>query len=172
MFIKRYRKWISDAYEYWDSIRATSEASKCGITQLSGYIFSSTSPAIVRVCLLTYNDLLQLTCPFYVQNHFLEKLVPVYRSVSAEELKLCPGDWKFGSFFTTILTESSLFLPWAAQSFINRGGRIIEKNVQNLAEFSKNYDITFNCAGLGAKYLCNDNKLVPMRGQVLKVCLF
>lgn len=108
----------------------------------------------------------------FIQNHFLEKVVPVYRPASTEELKLCPGDWKYGSFFTTILTESRLFLPWAAQSFVDKGGRIIEKNVKSLGEFSKNYDITFNCTGLGAKYLCNDNKLVPMRGQVLKVYVY
>lgn len=31
------------------------------------------------------------------------------------------------------------------------------------------FDVLFNCTGLGAKELCNDAQLVPMRGQVLKV---
>lgn len=44
------------------------------------------------------------------------------------------------------------------------------KNVDNLKEFSgKKYDIVFNCTGLGAQKLCNDKKIVPIRGQVIKV---
>lgn len=31
------------------------------------------------------------------------------------------------------------------------------------------YDIIVNCTGMEAKTLCNDRKLVPIRGQVLKV---
>lgn len=32
-----------------------------------------------------------------------------------------------------------------------------------------NYDVVVNCSGLGAKTLCNDKLLVPIRGQVVKV---
>lgn len=54
--------------------------------------------------------------------------------------------------------------------FQENGGKIISKKVQNLSEFSaKNYDIVFNCTGLGAQKLCNDRKVVPIRGQVIKV---
>lgn len=31
------------------------------------------------------------------------------------------------------------------------------------------YDAVFNCTGLGAQKLCNDRKMVPMRGQIIKV---
>lgn len=34
---------------------------------------------------------------------------------------------------------------------------------------SKEYDAIFNCTGLGAQKLCNDNKIVPIRGQIIKV---
>lgn len=44
------RKWISDAYNYWNDLRLTAEASVAGVTELSGYIFSTTSPHMVRVC--------------------------------------------------------------------------------------------------------------------------
>lgn len=49
------------------------------------------------------------------------------------------------------------------------GGRIIEKYVRSLADFSANeFEAVFNCTGLGAKRLCNDKKVVPIRGQILK----
>jgi D-aspartate oxidase len=41
--------------------------------------------------------------------------------------------------------------------------------VENLVDLYGTYDVIINCTGLGAKKLCNDHKLVPIRGQVLKV---
>lgn len=49
------------------------------------------------------------------QNHFLEKILPLYRQCTEDELKLCPGDWKYGSFYTTLLTDSRLYQEWAKQ---------------------------------------------------------
>lgn len=144
------RKWIYDAYNYWDNIRASAEAPLAGVAEISGYIFSSTSEDIVK-------------------NRYIDKLVPVYRRATSSELQLCPGNWKYGSFFTTVLTECGLYLPWASEKYMAQGGRIQQRKITNLAEITSDYDITVNCSGLGAKYLCEDHKIVPMRGQVLKV---
>ena len=45
----------------------------------------------------------------------MEDLVPIYRKVTPEELKLTKGNWKYGSFFMTILNQTNLHLPWARQ---------------------------------------------------------
>lgn len=84
-------------------------------------------------------------------------------------MKLCPGNWKYGSFFTTVLTECGLYLPWATEKLKQFGGNLIEGKINAFTEIDPKYDVIINCTGLGAKYLCGDNKLVPMRGQVLKV---
>ncbi|XP_053685415.1 D-aspartate oxidase [Sabethes cyaneus] len=144
------RKWISDAYRYWDDIRKTEDASDAGVAQLSGYIFSSTDPAIVR-------------------NHYIEKVLPLYRPVTEQELTLCPGEWKYGSFFTTVLTECRLFQPWATKRFLRQGGRIVTENLEGFHRLTGKFSAVVNCSGLGAKKLCNDYKLVPIRGQVIKV---
>ncbi|XP_026478983.1 D-aspartate oxidase [Ctenocephalides felis] len=144
------RQIINDSYYYWDSIRKTSEAAEAGVTQLSVYIFSSKSAHITR-------------------NSYIEKLVPIYRAATEDELQLCPGNWKYGSFFTTLLTECRLYLPWAKQKFLSNGGHITEYTINNFADLPEKYDIVVNCTGLQAKILCNDNKLVPIRGQVIKV---
>lgn len=40
----------------------------------------------------------------------------------------------------------------------------------SLGDFSAtDYEAVFNCTGLGAQKLCNDIKVVPMRGQIVKV---
>lgn len=68
-----------------------------------------------------------------------------------------------------MLTECRLYLPWATQKLNALGGRIEKAKINSFSEIDKKFDVVVNCAGLGAKKLCNDHKLVPMRGQVLKV---
>jgi len=45
---------------------------------------------------------------------------------------------------------------------------MVKQYVNNLAELDS-YDVIVNCSGLGAQQLCQDNKVVPIRGQVTKV---
>ncbi|XP_031630993.1 D-aspartate oxidase [Contarinia nasturtii] len=145
------RKWMNDSYAYWDKLRLREDASLSGVTQLSAYVFSSTDPSIVR-------------------NHFLEGLLPLYRPCTEEELSICPGDWKYGSFFTTVLTECRLWQSWAQRKFEQNNGKVVQKQITKLTEFNgKKYDAVFNCTGLGAQKLCNDVKVVPIRGQIIKV---
>lgn len=86
-----------------------------------------------------------------------------------DELKICPGNWKYGSFFTTLVTECGLFIPYAAKKFESAGGKILNKKIENFSELHGSYDIVVNCTGLESRKLCNDRKVVPVRGQVLKV---
>lgn len=53
--------------------------------------------------------------------------------------------------------------------FQQAGGQIITDRIQSFNDLYGKCDFTVNCTGLGAKQLCNDHKLVPIRGQVLKV---
>lgn len=54
--------------------------------------------------------------------------------------------------------------------FEENGGKIMKKHVPRLSELSgAQYEAIFNCTGLGAQKLCNDVKVVPIRGQVVKV---
>jgi len=140
------RQWLVDSYEWYQ--RLLSE--DCGVSNISGYIFSSTSPQLVR-------------------NHLLEGLVPVYRAVTPQELRLCPGNWRFGSYFETLLIECRSFLPWALRRAESAGATLIHQSVERLSQLESHYDVVLNCTGLGSKQLLGDHKLVPIRGQVIKV---
>lgn len=140
-------KWISDSYGYYKSLLPYPE---CGMFEVSGYIFSDTSEEITK-------------------NYYLENVLPVYRSASEEEKIRESGSWKYGSYMTTLIMRCVKFLPWAQNKFRNQGGNIIKKKINNFAELSSDYDVVFNCSGLGAKYLCNDRTLLPIRGQLTTV---
>ncbi|XP_054285676.1 D-aspartate oxidase-like [Macrosteles quadrilineatus] len=140
------RQWLVDSYDWYSELLNDN----CGVSPVSGYIFSSTS--------------LQL-----VKNHLLEGLVPVYRPARSDELSLCPGGWKYGSYFETLLIECRAFLPWALHRAQSRGVSVVRQHVDSLAQLQSQYDVVLNCSGLGSKLLLGDHKLVPIRGQVIKV---
>lgn len=52
--IKFLRKWILDAYDYWDNIRKSIDAPLAGVCQLSAYIFSKNQESITRVSKKAY----------------------------------------------------------------------------------------------------------------------
>lgn len=142
------QKWINDSWYYWQDILKTSEAPEAGIMTLGSYIFSKQNYHVTR-------------------NHLIETLVPIYRSVDEEELNLVAGDWKYGSFFSTLKVGCEKHLPWIERRFTKNGGKIVHGKIDSFTSLS-DYDLVFNCSGLGAKFLCNDYDLVPMRGQVVK----
>lgn len=144
------RSWIRNSYEYYDAIRKTPEAPFAGITNVSGYIFANSSAEAVK-------------------NHWMEDVVPLYRRVTDDEFRLVNGNWKYGSFFTTILTECNLYLPWARQKLREAGCYLITREVHALKELAPQWDLIMNCTGFGARNLCNDKRMVSIRGQVIKV---
>lgn len=100
----------------------------------------------------------------------MEKLLPKYRDATAEELTMCPGAWRYGAYFETVLTDFNIFEKWATNQFVSSGGTISSRYIKTFSDFETDgYDVIVNCTGFGARQLCSDLKVVPIRGQVLKV---
>ena len=58
---------------------------------------------------------------------------------------------------------------------ISKGVTFLNQKVTTLKDFvaeNSNYDVIFNCLGLGAITFCDDPKLVSMRGQMIRVFTF
>ena len=66
------------------------------------------------------------------------------------------------------LAEPPLYLPYLFQRFTESGGIFKEQKIESLEEVSALNTVVVNCSGLGAKELCNDDELLPMRGQILR----
>lgn len=77
----------------------------------------------------------------------------------------------FTSFHCVLLLISTFkHFPPDYFRFEQNGGKVEQQQITKLTDFSgRKYDAIFNCTGLGAQKLCNDFKMVPIRGQVIKV---
>lgn len=49
VFIYLCSQWIRDSYNYYDALRRSEQASRAGVSHVSGYIFSSIDPSLVQV---------------------------------------------------------------------------------------------------------------------------
>lgn len=67
------------------------------------------------------------------------------------------------------LAEPPLYLPHLFDRFIANGGQFEQKEITTLQQLSELDTLVVNCTGLGAKIICMDDELVPMRGQILRV---
>jgi D-amino-acid oxidase len=69
---------------------------------------------------------------------------------------------------TVPLVEPLLYLPYLLNRFKANNGKFIKRQIHTLTEASTLNDLVINCSGLGARDLCNDKDLKPMRGQILR----
>jgi D-amino-acid oxidase len=69
--------------------------------------------------------------------------------------------------FTTMLIEPSIYLNALLRDFYIAGGRVVVKEFRSREEIAALPEaVIFNCTGLGARNLFNDDTLVPVRGQL------
>lgn len=66
------------------------------------------------------------------------------------------------------LAEPPLYLPYLFRTFLENGGTYAERKISSLQELAGLDNLVINCTDLGAKKLCNDDELQPMRGQILR----
>jgi D-amino-acid oxidase len=63
------------------------------------------------------------------------------------------------------LIETQIFLPYLQQLLTNKNVAFKEQFINDLNELYS-FDIIINCSALGARELCNDKTIIPVRGQV------
>ena len=69
--------------------------------------------------------------------------------------------------FSSMMIEPPIYLRALLRDFYTAGGKIVVKEFQSREEVLRLPEpIIFNCSGLGARQLFNDQKLVPARGQL------
>ncbi|XP_003737378.1 D-aspartate oxidase [Galendromus occidentalis] len=143
-------RWYRDTFERWSDLEKLNIPHITGVKKLPGYSLSSFSAEATsnRVC---------------------DRIFPDIRSMTADELKKFPRQYKYGVYHTTFVADPQKYLPYLEDQLRQRGVRFLQYRVDDLADLAERFDIVVNCSGLGAKHLAKDNRVVPIRGQVVKV---
>lgn len=102
-----------------------------------------------------------------INNDWIQQLPP--QSVRAANKHELPDGYSEGWVATVPLAEPPLYLPFLEQQFKEAGGKIIERSFTSLSELSKLEDVVVNCTGMGAKEICKDSELYPVRGQIVNI---
>lgn len=69
--------------------------------------------------------------------------------------------------FTTLMIEPHIYLSALLRDFYVAGGRLVVKQFRSRDEIARLAEpVIFNCTGLGARELFEDEELIPVRGQL------
>lgn len=80
-----------------------------------------------------------------------------------------PNGYVDGYYIQGIVIDTSYYMDYLVRTFKNLGGKIIQKEVKNIQEPFQEYNLVVNCTGLGSRRLFNDDKIFPVRGQIVRV---
>ena len=94
--------------------------------------------------------------------------VPPERIAAAPNASL-PVGYDYGYELTVPLIQSQIYLPWLFETFLGAGGKIRQRRITSLEALCAETDMVINCSGLGAKKLCSDEAVYPVRGQIVQV---
>lgn len=92
--------------------------------------------------------------------------VPDLRRLPSAELEPRYAD---GWEFTAPTVEMPVYLPWLLGRFLDAGGELVHRRLHSLQEARAWAPSIVNATGLGARQLCGDTALEPVRGQLVLV---
>ena len=65
--------------------------------------------------------------------------------------------------------DTPIYMHYLLRTFNKLGGKLIYRKVRNLYKLQKEYGTVVNCSGLGARKLCKDTKMYPIKGQIVLI---
>jgi D-amino-acid oxidase len=125
-------------------------------------LYELASIAESGVSLIIFTELLKQPLP----DPWWKDAVRFFRRATTEEL---PPGYQDGYVFEVPLIETPIYMQYLMARFQKLGGLIEQKTVSALSELYRERQLIINCAGLGASTLVPDDKLYPIRGQIVRV---
>lgn len=90
--------------------------------------------------------------------------VPDLRRLQSEEL---PAGFGSGWELTVPVIEMPIYLRWLQEQVLDAGGRARRERVEALEDAPG--EVVVNCTGLGAASLVGDDRVSPVKGQVIRI---
>jgi len=100
-----------------------------------------------------------------------EPFLDVVEDVRIAERPDVPGGYAFGRSFTTFFVDTPIYLPWLTAELARLGGSLVlvEQPLTAADVAALPADQVVNCTGLGARELVGDDRVRPIRGQIVVV---
>ena len=94
-------------------------------------------------------------------------IVHNFHSISSKEL---PQGYSDGYSVEVPIIETPIYMHYLMNRFTDLGGEIqkTDKEISDLSELYPENKLIVNCSGLGARKVCGDKFLYPIRGQVIR----
>lgn len=82
-----------------------------------------------------------------------------------------PDTYKGGYRLEVPLIEAPIYMDYLVSEFKRRGGtiQVTERELDSLDGLCAEADLVINCTGIGAKQLCDDDEVYPIRGQNIRM---
>jgi len=80
-----------------------------------------------------------------------------------------PNDAESGYRVRVPFVDTSIYMHYLLKTFNKLGGKLIYRTVRNLHKLQQEYGVVVNCSGLGARKLCEDTKMYPIKGQIVLI---
>lgn len=110
-------------------------------------------------------DLLVLATPESDNNWINELPKEAVRKALPSEL---PAGFTEGFMARVPMIPPPVYLEYLQYNFLRNGGSIKYQTIQSADELAVISSPVINCTGLGAREICNDTSIFPIRGQILK----
>ncbi|XP_055636674.1 D-aspartate oxidase-like [Toxorhynchites rutilus septentrionalis] len=149
-------KWSSDTHAFFHQLWKNGLASRIGIS--------------LQPCFRLTTDPKGYPEPTWKDNVFgCTKISQAeLKRISQEHGRQYTGGYQFATF----TCEPAGLLPYLFNRFLAVGGKFVQSKVDSIEGMLKGRkaDLIVNCTGLGSLALFGDNEVLPIRGQVARVC--
>lgn len=104
--------------------------------------------------------------PGIVEDPYWVAAVSGFRYTDASEL---PEGYNHAVVAKVPMIDTPTYMTWLVKQFLDGGGTIEQASIQRLDDVAGENCIVVNCTGLGARELCDDEKMFPIRGQIARL---
>ena len=147
------KKMSIDSFKYFNDLLfdQSQENGSTGIMQLSGYQLYNEPREDP-----TYKDII------YSFKHLTQSELKQFDTI---------GNYKYGYFSTTICVDVREHMTYLTNILKKHNVKFTQRRIESIGLFlnESDYDVLFNCAGLGSQQLCDDAEMVPVRGHMTRV---
>ena len=143
-------KWARLSFDHFSRIARSPDAKDAGIYFITGLHVSSRSE--------------------FSLNH-LRNFCPDLRPLTHHQISaFLPNKFKHGYQYTTIISDPMFYLKWLLAQALTECDLVIRKITTLASDDALNrYDVIVNCSGLSARVIANDQQLISVRGQTIRV---